>query len=121
MSFSAQLILIILALEISEVSLRTLNTPRFLSESPLREPIPILSLSSGNISKKSGFEFTSKDLQDLHSSQNKKFSFFERIRNSYLDLARENSHRIFTIDAAQNESEVFNLAKECIEKNINEN
>jgi len=57
----------------------------------------------------------------LDRFEEEEIDFFERIRNSYLDLAKENSHRIFIIDAAQNESEVFNLAKECIEKNINEN
>lgn len=57
----------------------------------------------------------------LDRFEEEEIDFFERIRNSYLDLAKENSHRIYIIDAAQNESEVFNLAKECIEKNINEN
>ena len=62
-----------------------------------------------------------KGRDKLDRFEEEEIDFFDRIRNSYLDLARENSHRIFTIDAAQNESEVFNLAKECIEKNINEN
>ena len=62
-----------------------------------------------------------KGRDKLDRFEEEEIDFFERIRNSYLDLAKENSHRIFIIDAAQNESEVFNLAKECIEKNINEN
>tara|TARA_B100001057_G_scaffold173560_1_gene174224 strand:+ start:1845 stop:2456 length:612 start_codon:yes stop_codon:yes gene_type:complete len=62
-----------------------------------------------------------KERDKLDRFEEEEIDFFERIRNSYLDLAKENSHRIFIIDAAQNESEVFNLAKECIEKNINEN
>jgi dTMP kinase len=62
-----------------------------------------------------------KGRDKLDRFEEEEIDFFERIRNSYLDLAKENSHRIFTIDAAQNESEVFNLAKKCIEKNTNEN
>ena len=62
-----------------------------------------------------------KGRDKLDRFEEEEVDFFERIRDSYLDIAKENSHRIFIIDAAQNESEVFNLAKECIEKNINEN
>ena len=46
--------------------------------------------------------------------------FFERIRNSYLELAQEDSNRIVTIDSTNSEKKVFELAKECIEKKINE-
>lgn len=46
--------------------------------------------------------------------------FFERIRNSYLELAQEDSNRIVTIDSTNNEKKVFELAKECIEKKFNE-
>ena len=46
--------------------------------------------------------------------------FFERIRNSYLELAQEDSNRIVTIDSTNSEKKVFELAKECIEKKFNE-
>ena len=62
-----------------------------------------------------------KGRDKLDRFEEEEVDFFERIRDSYLDIAKENSHRIFTIDAAQNENVVFNLAKECIKKNINEN
>ena len=46
--------------------------------------------------------------------------FFERIRNSYLKLAQEDSKRIVTIDSTKSEKEVFELAKKYIEKKLNE-
>lgn len=46
--------------------------------------------------------------------------FFERIRNSYLELAQEDSNRIVKIDSTNSEKKVFELAKECIEKKFNE-
>tara|TARA_B100000524_G_scaffold35313_1_gene17379 strand:+ start:1078 stop:1689 length:612 start_codon:yes stop_codon:yes gene_type:complete len=46
--------------------------------------------------------------------------FFERIRNSYLKAAQKNSHRIFTIDSTNSETKVFELARDCIEKKLNE-
>ena len=46
--------------------------------------------------------------------------FFKRIRNSYLELAQEDSNRIVKIDSTNSEKKVFELAKECIEKKFNE-
>lgn len=56
----------------------------------------------------------------LDRFEKEEIDFFERIRHSYLKLAEENPHRIFTIDSANGESEVFELAKDCIEKKLNE-
>ena len=57
----------------------------------------------------------------LDRFEEEEINFFERIRNSYLKLAKENSHRIFTIDSTCSETEVFELARERIEKKLNEN
>ena len=56
----------------------------------------------------------------LDRFEEEEIDFFERIRNSYLKAAQENSHRIFSIDSTKSESEVFELAKDCIEKKLNE-
>tara|TARA_Y100000591_G_C21756503_1_gene657679 strand:- start:247 stop:858 length:612 start_codon:yes stop_codon:yes gene_type:complete len=56
----------------------------------------------------------------LDRFEEEKIEFFERIRDSYLTLAKENSNRIFTIDSTKSEMEVFELATECIEKKFNE-
>ena len=55
----------------------------------------------------------------LDRFETEEIDFFERIRDSYLKLAEENPYRIFTIDSANSESEVFKLAKDCIEKKLN--
>ena len=57
----------------------------------------------------------------LDRFEEEEINFFERIRNSYLKLAKENSHRIFTIDSTKSETEVFELARDYIEKKLNEN
>ena len=56
----------------------------------------------------------------LDRFEEEEIDFFERIRNSYLKLAQEFTHRIFTIDSTNSEVEVFELAKNCIEKKLNE-
>ena len=56
----------------------------------------------------------------LDRFEEEEIDFFERIRNSYLKLAQENKHRIFTIDSTISEAEVFELAKNRIEKKLNE-
>ena len=56
----------------------------------------------------------------LDRFEEEEINFFERIRNSYLKLAKENSHRIFTIDSTKSETEVFELARDYIEKKLNE-
>ena len=56
----------------------------------------------------------------LDRFEEEEIDFFERIRNSYLKLALEDSNRIVTIDSTNSEKEVFELAKEYIEKKLNE-
>ena len=56
----------------------------------------------------------------LDRFEEEEIDFFERIRNSYLKLAFEDSNRIFTIDSTNSEKEVFEIAKNCIEKKLNE-
>ena len=62
-----------------------------------------------------------KGRNTLDRFEEEEIGFFKRIRNSYLELAKENSHRIFTIDSTYSETEVFELARDRIEKKINEN
>ena len=61
-----------------------------------------------------------KGRDKLDRFEEEEIEFFERIRNSYLKLAQENKHRIFTIDSTISEAEVFELAKNRIEKKLNE-
>ena len=61
-----------------------------------------------------------KGRDKLDRFEEEEIDFFERIRNSYLKLAQENSQRIVTIDSTKSEKEVFELAKEFIEKKFNE-
>ncbi len=56
----------------------------------------------------------------LDRFEEEEIDFFKRIRNSYLKIAQEDNHRIFTIDSTISESEVFELAKDRIEKKLNE-
>ena len=56
----------------------------------------------------------------LDRFEEEEIDFFERIRNSYLKLALEDSNRIVTIDSTNSEREVFELAKDFIEKKLNE-
>ena len=62
-----------------------------------------------------------KERNSLDRFEEEEIGFFKRIRNSYLELAKENSHRIFTIDSTYGQTEVFELARDRIEKKINEN
>ena len=62
-----------------------------------------------------------KGRDKLDRFEEEEIDFFERIRNSYLKLAQKDSHRIFTIDSTISEAKVFELAKDCIEKKLNEN
>jgi len=48
-------------------------------------------------------------------------SFFEKIRQFYLETAKKNSKRFFVIDASQSMDEVFNIAKDKIIDTLNEN
>ena len=48
-------------------------------------------------------------------------SFFEKIRQFYLETAKKNSKRFFVIDASQSMDEVFNIAKDKIINTLNEN
>ena len=48
-------------------------------------------------------------------------SFFEKIRQFYLETAKKNSKRFFVIDASQSKDEVFNIAKDKIINTLNEN
>ena len=61
-----------------------------------------------------------KGRNKLDRFEEEEIDFFERIRNSYLKLAQEGKNRIFTIDSTISEDEVFELAKDCIEKKLNE-
>ena len=61
-----------------------------------------------------------KGRDKLDRFEEEEIDFFERIRNSYLKLAKENPSRIFTIDSTKSENEVFESAKEYIEKKLNE-
>ena len=62
-----------------------------------------------------------KGRDKLDRFEEEEIDFFERIRNSYIKLAQENSNRIVIIDSTKSEKEVFELAKEYIEKKFNEN
>ena len=48
-------------------------------------------------------------------------SFFEKIRQFYLETAKKNSKRFFVIDASKSMDEVFNIAKDKIINTLNEN
>ncbi len=48
-------------------------------------------------------------------------SFFEKIRQFYLETSKKNSKRFFVIDASQSMDEVFNIAKDKIINTLNEN
>ena len=61
-----------------------------------------------------------KGRDGLDRFEEEEIDFFERIRNSYLKLAQEDSNRIVTIDSTNSEKEVFELAKEYIKKKLNE-
>tara|TARA_B000000565_G_scaffold54702_1_gene36335 strand:- start:3050 stop:3661 length:612 start_codon:yes stop_codon:yes gene_type:complete len=85
---------------------------------PLKFPEPDLTIYL-DLPVKEGIE-RAKGRDRLDRFEKEEIDFFERIRGSYLKLAEENPSRIFTIDSSNGESEVFELAKECIEKKLNE-
>ena len=85
---------------------------------PLKFPEPDLTIYL-DLPVKEGIE-RAKGRDRLDRFEKEEIDFFERIRGSYLTLAEENPSRIFTIDSSNGESEVFELAKECIEKKLNE-
>ena len=62
-----------------------------------------------------------KERDSLDRFEAEEINFFERIRNSYLKLAKEDSDRIFTIDSTNSEAVVFKLAKDRIKEKLNEN
>ena len=62
-----------------------------------------------------------KERDNLDRFEAEEINFFERIRNSYLKLAKEDSDRIFTIDSTNSEAVVFKLAKDRIKEKLNEN
>ena len=62
-----------------------------------------------------------KERDILDRFEEEEINFFERIRNSYLKLAKEDSDRIFTIDSTNSEAVVFKLAKDRIKEKLNEN
>ena len=62
-----------------------------------------------------------KGRDKLDRFEEEEIDFFERIRNSYLKLAQEDSKRIVIIDSTKSEKEVFELAKKYIETKLNEN
>ena len=53
--------------------------------------------------------------------EEEELSFFEKIRQFYLETAKKNSKRFFVIDASQSMDEVFNIAKDKIINTLNEN
>ena len=85
---------------------------------PLNFPIPDLTIYL-DLPVKEGL-MRAKERDKLDRFEEEEIDFFERIRDSYLKLAREDSNRIVTIDSTNSEKEVFELAKECIEKKLNE-
>ena len=85
---------------------------------PLKFPVPDLTIYL-DLPVEEGL-MRAKGRNRLDRFEEEKIDFFERIRNSYLNLAQEDSNRIVTIDSTNSEKEVFKLAKEYIEKKINE-
>tara|TARA_B100001115_G_scaffold157470_1_gene129957 strand:+ start:92 stop:703 length:612 start_codon:yes stop_codon:yes gene_type:complete len=85
---------------------------------PLNFPIPDLTIYL-DLPVKEGL-MRAKERDKLDRFEEEEIDFFERIRNSYLKIAQDDRHRIFTIDSTISEAEVFELAKDCIEKKLNE-
>ena len=85
---------------------------------PLNFPEPDLTIYL-DLPVKQGL-MRAKGRDKLDRFEEEEIDFFERIRDSYLKLAQEHKHRIFTIDSTISEAEVFELAKDCIEKKLNE-
>ena len=85
---------------------------------PLKFPIPDLTIYL-DLPVEEGL-MRAKGRDRLDRFEEEEIDFFERIRNSYLKIAQDDRHRIFTIDSTISEAEVFELAKDCIEKKLNE-
>jgi dTMP kinase len=86
---------------------------------PLKFPVPDLTIYL-DLPVKEGLK-RAKGRDRLDRFEEEELDFFERIRNSYLKLAQEDSNRIVTIDSTNSEKEIFETAKEYIEKKLNEN
>ena len=85
---------------------------------PLNFPVPDLTIYL-DLPVEEGLR-RAKGRDRLDRFEEEELDFFERIRNSYLKLAQEDSNRIVTIDSTNSEKEVFETAKECIENKLNE-
>jgi dTMP kinase len=85
---------------------------------PLKFPVPDLTIYL-DLPVKEGLK-RAKGRDRLDRFEEEELDFFERIRNSYLKLAQEDSNRIVTIDSTNSEKEIFETAKEYIEKKLNE-
>ena len=85
---------------------------------PLNFPKPDLTIYL-DLPVKEGL-MRAKGRDKLDRFEEEEIDFFERIRNSYLKLAKEDSKRIVIIDSTKSEKEVFELAKKLIEKKLNE-
>ena len=85
---------------------------------PLKFPVPDLTIYL-DLPVEEGLR-RAKGRDRLDRFEEEELDFFERIRNFYLELAQEDSNRIVIIDSAKSEKEVFETAKKCIEKKLNE-
>ena len=85
---------------------------------PLKFPVPDLTIYL-DLPIEEGLR-RAKGRDRLDRFEEEEIDFFERIRHSYLELAREDSNRIVTIDSTTSEKEVFEAAIESIEKKLNE-
>ena len=85
---------------------------------PLKFPVPDLTIYL-DLPVEEGLR-RAKGRDRLDRFEEEELDFFERIRNSYLKLAQEDSNRIVTIDSTNSENEVFETAKKCIENKLNE-
>ena len=57
---------------------------------------------------------------ELDRFEKEELEFHKRIRNTYLDLAKNNSNRIEIVDSSQNIESMLNNVKQAIEKLLNE-
>ena len=85
---------------------------------PLNFPKPDLTIYL-DLPVKEGL-MRAKGRDKLDRFEEEEIDFFERIRNSYLKLAKEDSKRIVIIDSTKSEKEVFEMTKKYIEKKLNE-
>jgi len=85
---------------------------------PLKFPVPDLTIYL-DLPVEEGLR-RAKERDRLDRFEEEGIDFFERIRNSYLKLAQEETNRVFIIDSTNDEAEVFEIAKERIEKKFNE-